>query len=111
MVMNFISNLGSDDPYAIAKYLQSDYRFLRDDFESMEAEGMYRSPFLLELIAMTHLSNLAACVEVPGLEHKCNDHGAEWRRSGRLSCSSGMFIIISFNHADELLISWSMQFH
>lgn len=66
MVMNFISNLGSDDPYAIAKYLQSDYRFLRDDFESMEAEGMYRSPFLLELIAMTHLSNLAACVEVPG---------------------------------------------
>ena len=63
--MNFISNLDSDDPYAIAKYLQSDYHFLQDDFESIEAEGMYRSPFLLELIAMTYLSNLAACVEVP----------------------------------------------
>ena len=65
MKMNFISNLDSDDPYAIAKYLWSDYHFLQDDFESMEAEGMYRSPFLLELIATTHLSNLAACSEVP----------------------------------------------
>ena len=27
---------------------------------------MYRSPFLLELIAGAHLSNVTACIEVPG---------------------------------------------
>lgn len=32
----------------------------------MEVEGMYRSPFLLELIAGAHLSNVTACIEVPG---------------------------------------------
>ncbi|KAG8219265.1 hypothetical protein J3R82DRAFT_106 [Butyriboletus roseoflavus] len=65
-VMNFISNLDSNDLYVIAKYLQLDYHFLRDDFESMEAEGMCHLPFLLELIVTTHLNNLAACIEVPG---------------------------------------------
>ena len=65
-MINFISNLGSSDTCAIAEYFRSDYHFLREDFKSMEVEGMYCSPFLLELIAGVHLSNVTTCIEVPG---------------------------------------------
>ena len=32
----------------------------------MEAEGIYCSLFLLELIVTTHLNSITACIEVPG---------------------------------------------
>ena len=111
MVMNFISNLDSDDPYVIAKYLQSDYCFLWDDFESMEAEGIYCSLFLLELIVTTHLNNITACIEVPGWNTNAMVMGQDGEGVVALAAAAVWFTIIFFSHADKLFISWNVQSH
>ena len=43
----------------VAKQLLADYRFLREEPDKLEPEGLYRSSFVIELIASTHLTDIA----------------------------------------------------
>ncbi|KAG9309105.1 hypothetical protein JVU11DRAFT_10993 [Chiua virens] len=63
--------LDDADTIATAEYLATDYRFLRKDQDApiggSELDGLFRSPFLLELIARTHLVVASSdLVEIPG---------------------------------------------
>ncbi|KIM51398.1 hypothetical protein SCLCIDRAFT_33465 [Scleroderma citrinum Foug A] len=53
MMLDFFSSLDDDVD-------------IRPDLNLIDTEGLYRSTFLLELIATAHLSSIAACVHVPG---------------------------------------------
>ncbi|KAG6371126.1 hypothetical protein JVT61DRAFT_9886 [Boletus reticuloceps] len=56
MMIDFFSQLDDDaDIRTTADYLKSEYRFLREDPDSLEPAGMFRSVFLLELLTRTHL--------------------------------------------------------
>ncbi|KAF8128937.1 hypothetical protein EV363DRAFT_1339240 [Boletus edulis] len=67
MMLHFFSSLDDDDRVrSAAEFLATDFRFLREDPDSSEPTEMFRSPFLLILIAITHLSDIAAFVDVPG---------------------------------------------
>ena len=66
-MLDFFSNLDDDvEIRPVAEFLKSEYRFLREDPNLVNAEGLYRSTLLLELIATAHLSSIVACVDVPG---------------------------------------------
>ncbi|KAG9311949.1 hypothetical protein JVU11DRAFT_7212 [Chiua virens] len=60
MMINFFLKLDDDaDTIATAEYLATDYCFLCEDQDApiggSESDGLFHSPFLLELIARTHL--------------------------------------------------------
>ena len=66
-MLDFFSNLDDDvDIHPVAKFLKSKYQFLWEDLNLIDTEGLYHSTFLLELIAMAHLSSIAAYVHMPG---------------------------------------------
>lgn len=67
MMLHFFSTLDSnDDIHAAAEFLSTDSRFLWEDPDSSDPTKPFRSPFLLMLIAITHLGHITACVDVPG---------------------------------------------
>ncbi|KIJ62071.1 hypothetical protein HYDPIDRAFT_30622 [Hydnomerulius pinastri MD-312] len=67
MMISFFSNFGCDDdiPEA-ATHLLGTYGFLQEDPDQPSPDRLFRSDFLIELLASTHLSNIAGFVEVPG---------------------------------------------
>ena len=50
----------------VAEFLKSEYWFLWENPNLIDTVGLYHETFLLKLIAMAHLSSIAACVHVPG---------------------------------------------
>ena len=67
MMLDFFSNLDDDvEIHPVAEFLKSEYRFLWEDPNSVNPEGLYHSLFLLKFIATAHLSSIVMCVEVPG---------------------------------------------
>jgi len=50
--------------------LLDNYRFLREKPDNLEPEGLYRASFVIELIASTHLTDIAWYVNIPGWDTK-----------------------------------------
>ncbi|KAN0087920.1 hypothetical protein V8E55_006541 [Tylopilus felleus] len=80
MIDFFLKLKKGTDIVESANYLRSDYRFLREDNECLDPEGLFRSAFLLELIARTHILITASdFVEIPGWDLRvvaAGKHGA-----------------------------------
>ena len=51
---------------SIAHELMAKYCFLQEYFNMLESEELYRSLFIIELIAVIHLSDITSFVNVPG---------------------------------------------
>lgn len=67
LMLHFFASLDDDDDMrSAAEFLVTDYRFLREDPGALEPTEPFRSAFLLILVAITHLGDIAAFVDVPG---------------------------------------------
>lgn len=73
MMIDFFSKLEDDVQMSstdLAGQLLKDYRFLREEPDNLAQDGLYRSSFVFELIASTHLTNIASYVDIPGWDMK-----------------------------------------
>ena len=67
MMLHFFASLDDeDDIHHAAELLTTDHRFLRQDPGASEPTEMFRSAFLVMLLATTHLADIAGFVDVPG---------------------------------------------
>jgi hypothetical protein len=107
MMVHFFASLDDDDEvYHAAELLATDCRFLRNDPGASEPTEMFRSAFLVMLIATTHLGEIAAFVDVPGWDMRAmaagkGGEGVVAIASGAVRRSSLSFFLSSFARADE----------
>ena len=68
MLIDFFSKLPNEaDAQEVAMELLADYALRKEDPDDTSSEGMYRSRFLLELIANPHLNDIGGFVGIPGV--------------------------------------------
>ena len=54
----------------MARQMLDGYCFLQEDPDKLEPEGLYRSSFVIELIASTHLTDIAWYANIPRWDTK-----------------------------------------
>ena len=65
IMIDFFSKLDDDvDVTATAARLFKDFAFLCETADEPSSEGMFRSPFLVELLGTTHLNNIVGYIDI-----------------------------------------------
>ena len=64
-MIDFFSKLDDDmDVTTTAAKLFKDFTFLCETADEPSSEGMFRSPFLMELLGITHLNDIMGYVDI-----------------------------------------------
>ncbi|KAG2107613.1 uncharacterized protein F5147DRAFT_774057 [Suillus discolor] len=68
IMMDFFTRNADTDPETLADALLEDFAFIYEDMENLDPMQAFRSPFMLQLFATTHLHAILGHVEVPALK-------------------------------------------
>lgn len=102
MMLHFFSSLDDpDEMRTAAEFLATDFRFLRADPDACEPTDSepFRSPFLVILLAITHLGDVAACVDVPGWDARAMAAGGGGE--GVVAIASAAVRLVSLPRSDD----------
>ncbi|KAF8120062.1 hypothetical protein EV363DRAFT_1192874, partial [Boletus edulis] len=102
MMIDFFSKLDEDvNIREAANYLGSEYRFLREDTDSLEQKGLYRSALLLELVARTHLLvTMSEFADIPGWDLRAVTAGKNGAGVIALAAAAGNIVV------EDVLANW-----